>query len=156
MAGHTHNEIVIDAPMELVWSMTNDVESWPDLFSEYASAEILGRDGDTVRFRLTMRPDENGVSWSWVSERTPVPRTREVRARRIETGPFAYMNIHWKYEETDTGGVRMIWTQDFRMRPEAPLDDAAMQERLDTNTAVQMPLIKEKVEQAARRQARVR
>ncbi|MGH3898242.1 MAG: SRPBCC family protein, partial [Pseudonocardiaceae bacterium] len=29
--------------MELVWSMTNDVESWPQLFSEYASAEILSR-----------------------------------------------------------------------------------------------------------------
>ena len=38
------NSVVIDAPMELVWDMTNDVAGWPDLFTEYASAEILGRD----------------------------------------------------------------------------------------------------------------
>lgn len=44
MAGHTDNAIVIDAPMDLVWNMTNDVGSWPRLFGEYASAEILERE----------------------------------------------------------------------------------------------------------------
>ncbi|MGQ4444508.1 polyketide cyclase, partial [Streptomyces violaceoruber] len=39
MAGHTDNEITIAAPMELVWNMTNDIEKWPGLFSEYASVE---------------------------------------------------------------------------------------------------------------------
>ena len=43
MAGHTDNAIVIDAPMDLVWEMTNDVPAWPQLFSEYAAAEILER-----------------------------------------------------------------------------------------------------------------
>src|SRR5947209_9886574 len=70
MAGHTENEIVIRAPLELTWQMTNDVEKWPNLFTEYAKAEILEREGDTVRFRLTMQPDEQGRVWSWVSERT--------------------------------------------------------------------------------------
>ena len=53
----------------------NDVERWPELFTEYASAEILERDGDTVRFRLTMHPDpeHGGQVWSWVSERTADP-----------------------------------------------------------------------------------
>ena len=37
MAGHTENEITIAAPLDLVWDMTNDLESWPQLFSEYAS-----------------------------------------------------------------------------------------------------------------------
>ena len=60
MAGHTENEIVIDAPLDLVWEMTNDVASWPSLFSEYASAEILERKDDSTRFRLTMHPDEAG------------------------------------------------------------------------------------------------
>ncbi len=44
MAGHTENEITIAAPVDLVWDMTNDVERWPQLFSEYASAEILSRE----------------------------------------------------------------------------------------------------------------
>ena len=148
MAGHTDNEIVIAAPMDLVWDMTNDVPSWPELFSEYAAAEILDRSGDTVRFRLTMHPDDEGRVWSWVSERTPDPARRTVDARRVETGPFAHMTIRWEYTEVD-GGVRMRWVQDFAMRPDAPTDDAGMTAHLNRNTAVQMARIKGIVERAA-------
>ncbi|GAA3501776.1 hypothetical protein GCM10019016_088830 [Streptomyces prasinosporus] len=149
MAGHTDNAIVIDAPMDLVWSMTNDVSSWPRLFDEYASAEILRRDGDTVTFRLALRPDGTGKVWSWVSERTADATTRTVTARRVETGPFAHMNIRWEYVQ-QPDGVRMRWVQDFAMKPGAPLDDAGMTDRLNRNTLVQMRLIKRKAEAAAR------
>ena len=145
MAGHTENEIVIDAPMDLTWQVTNDVESWPDLFTEYAKAEILERNGDTVRFRLTMHPDENGTMWSWVSERTADEATRTVKAHRVETGPFDHMNIEWRYDEVD-GGTRMRWVQDFHMKPEAPVDDEQMTDRINTNSKIQMGIIKEKVE----------
>lgn len=152
MAGHTDNEIVINAPMDLVWDMTNDVESWPELFSEYSAAEILERDGDTVRFRLALHPDENGTVWSWVSERTPDRRARVVEAHRVETGVFRYMNLHWEYEQVD-GGVRMRWVQDFAMKPEAPVDDETMTARLNRNTAIQQVRIKRLVEEAAARAA---
>src|SRR5689334_16925056 len=138
MAGHTDNSIVIDAPMDLVWDMTNDVENWPALFTEYAKAEILSRDGATVRFRLTMHPDEDGKEWSWVSERTPDPATRTVEARRVETGPLAeYMHLHWEYEQLDEG-VRMRWTQDFKMRPEAPVNDRQAEQHLNQQTQAEM------------------
>jgi aromatase len=145
MPGHTDNSIDIDAPMDLVWEMTNDVPNWPNLFSEYAAAEVLEREGNRVVFRLTMHPDEQGRTWSWVSERVVDPDARTVTARRVETGPFAYMDIHWTYEDTGAG-VRMRWRQDFAMRPEAPVDDAGMTERINTNTPVQMGLIKERIE----------
>ncbi|WP_031172333.1 SRPBCC family protein [Streptosporangium roseum] len=148
MAGHTDNAIVIKAPMELVWDMTNDVASWPQLFSEYAAAEILERGGDTVTFRLTMHPDEEGRVWSWVSERTADPVKREVRAHRIETGPFEFMNIYWEYREVEDG-VRMRWVQDFHMKPQAPTDDDGMTEHLNRNTAIQMDRIRGLVEAAA-------
>ncbi|MER7751181.1 SRPBCC family protein [Kitasatospora sp. NPDC097643] len=148
-AGHTDNAIVIDAPMAIVWEMTNDLESWPKLFSEYASVEVIERDGETVTFRLTMHPDENGTAWSWVSRRTPDPATRTVTAYRVETGPFEFMNIRWEYTEVP-GGVRMRWIQDFHMKPQAPVDDAGMTGHLNRNTAIQMQLIKDKVEAAAR------
>ncbi|HLL37625.1 SRPBCC family protein [Streptomyces sp. NPDC052773] len=150
MAGHTDNHIVIDAPMDVVWEMTNDVPNWPDLFSEYASAEVLERDGDTIVFRLTMHPDEDGNVWSWVSRRTSDAATRTVRAERVETGPFEFMKIYWEYTEEPGGGVRMRWVQDFHMKPEAPATDDAMTEHLNINTKVQMALIKERVEAAAR------
>lgn len=147
MAGHTQNAVRIAAPLDLVWDMTNDLTSWPDLFTEYASVEVLEQRGDTTRFRLTMFPDEQDRIWSWVSERTPDPQTRTVSAQRVETGPFEFMQIHWSYVE-DGDGTLMTWTQDFAMKPGAPLDDAGMTDRINTNSAVQMDVIRRKVEAA--------
>ncbi|MBJ6639231.1 SRPBCC family protein [Streptomyces sp. DHE7-1] len=148
MAGHTQNEITIAAPLDLVWDMTNDLEKWPQLFSEYASVEILSQEGRKTTFRLTMHPDENGTVWSWVSEREPDRKTRTVKARRVETGPFAHMDILWEYEEVPAG-TRMVWTQDFAMKPDAPVDDDWMTDNINRNSKVQMALIREKIEKAA-------
>jgi aromatase len=150
MSGHTENSVLIGAPIDLVWTMTNDVASWPLLFTEYSAAEILASEGNTVTFRLSMHPDENGTVWSWVSERTMYPDERRVLAHRVEKGPFEYMNIEWTYHE-DGGGTRMRWVQDFAMRPDAPLDDAAMVERINKNSRIQMDIIARKVELAAER-----
>lgn len=150
MSARTENTVWVGAPMELVWNVTNDVPRWPELFSEYAAAEVLAEEGDTVRFRLTMHPDEDGTQWSWVSERTRDAATRTVRAHRVETGPFEYMNIYWEYREED-GGVRMTWKQDFQMKPTAPVTDQQMADRLNANTPVQMNLIKKKLEAASAR-----
>jgi aromatase len=148
MAAHTESEIVIAAPMPVVWDITNDVANWPDLYSEYSAAEIISRSGDTVTFRLTMHPDADGNVWSWVSERTSDPATRTVKAHRVETGPFEFMNIYWEYSEVE-GGVLMRWVQDFHMKPAAPVDDDWMAANITRNSKVQMALIKEKVEKAA-------
>ncbi|MEU0970319.1 SRPBCC family protein [Streptomyces sp. NPDC005917] len=148
MTGHTQNEITIAAPVDLVWDMTNDVANWPQLFSEYASAEILSEEGDKVTFRLTMHPDENGKVWSWVSERETDRPNLCVRARRVETGPFAHMNIRWQYEEVPAG-TRMVWVQDFAMKPEAPVDDDWMTDNINKNSKLQMALIRDRIEKAA-------
>ena len=149
MAAHTDNSVVIEAPLDLVWEMTNDVANWPNLFTEYAQADILEQGDNRVTFRLTMHPDEDGKVWSWVSERTMDPATHTVKARRIETGPFEYMNIQWFYEPVE-GGTHMRWVQDFQMKPTAPVDDAWMENNINTNTPIQMQAIKEKVEAKAR------
>ncbi|MCM3922299.1 SRPBCC family protein [Frankia sp. AiPs1] len=148
MSGHTDNSILIDADIDTVWTITNDLPTWPDLFTEYASVDIIESNGNTFKFRLTMHPDENGTAWSWVSERTLDPVNRQVRAYRVETGPFEYMHIHWTYTPEGTG-TRMRWVQDFHMRPAAPLNDEQMTARINTNTAREMAVIREKVERAA-------
>ena len=147
MSGHTDNSILIDAPLDVVWRSTNEVPNWPDLFSEYAAAEVLEQRGDTVRFRLTMHPDDENRVWSWVSERTPDPSTHTVRAHRVETGPFKYMSLFWEYTP-EGGGTRMRWVQDFEMKPGAPATDEQMTAHLNRNTLVQMDRIKQTVETA--------
>lgn len=148
MAASTTNTVVINAPFDLVWKITNDVANWTSLYTEYAKAEILERDGDTVRFRLTMHPDENGMVWSWVSERTSDRAAKSVQAHRVETGPFEFMNIRWTYAE-EPDGVRMTWYQDFDMKPAAPVNNDQMVQRLNTNSRIQMDIIKDKIEAAA-------
>ncbi len=147
MPARTDNAIVINAPMDVVWDALNDIERWPELFSEYASAEILERDGNTVRFRLTTHPDaENGGQvWSWVSTRTADPATHTSKAQRVETGPFKYMHIDWSFTAVP-GGTQMCWVQEFSMKPDAPADDAGAADYINRNSRIQMAVIKERVE----------
>jgi len=146
MAANTDNEIVVDAPIEFVWAVTNDVRAWPELFTEYDSVDVLEEDGDTVTFRLTMKPDENGNAWSWVSRRTQDKPTWTVRAHRVETGFFEYMNLRWYFRRLDGDRTLMRWTQDFTMKAAAPIDDEGMRERLNRNTVVQQRAVKAAVE----------
>ncbi|MBB6174240.1 aromatase [Nocardiopsis mwathae] len=148
MASSTENSVYIDAPVDVVWRLTNEVRSWPDLFTEYASVDVLHQEGNTIRFRLTMKPDDDGTVWSWVSERTMDSRTKTVKAHRVETGPFEYMHIYWSYE-SEGQGTRMRWRQEFEAKPDAPFGDADITKRINDNTRIQMNVIKKKVELAA-------
>jgi aromatase len=149
MACNTDNAVVIDAPLDFVWEAMNDVERWPNLFTEYASVEILQRDGDTVRFRLTTHPDPeyNGQVWSWVSDRTPDHHTHTSHAQRVETGPFEFMNIDWSFEDVE-GATNMRWRQHFAMKN--PDDNAAWEAGINENTVIQMQAIKERLEAEVR------
>ena len=143
----TDNSTEIKAPLETVWERMNDVENWPNLFTEYASAEIIERNGDSIKFRLTTFPDPeyDGQVWSWVSERTVDPANHTVKAHRIETGPFDHMNIEWYFEPTDDG-TKMRWVQEFSMKPTAPATDDEAEVYINKNTKEQMAQIKEKLE----------
>jgi len=144
---HVDNSVVIGKPIDEVWERMNDVESWPSLFSEYAQAEILEREGNTIKFRLTTHPDPeyDGQVWTWVSERTVDPESKSVKAHRIETGPFEYMNIEWYFQPKD-GGTEMRWVQEFSMKETAPANDEQATEYLNKNTKEQMSVIKERIE----------
>src|SRR4051812_35474814 len=147
MAAHTDNSVLIDAPLDLVWAMTNDVPRWPQLFSEYAEAEVVGEHDNVVRFRLRTHPDPQGRVWSWVSERELDRAALLVRARRIETGVFKYMNLVWEYLP-EPGGIRLRWVQDFEMKAEAHTDDAGMADYLNRASQAQQQHIKQCVEAA--------
>ena len=147
----TDNSIVVDRPLHEVWERMNDLENWTNLFTEYASVDILEREGNTVKFRLTMHPDPeyDGKVWTWVSERTMYPEEYRTHSRRIDLSevPFEYMNIDWYFEPAN-GGTRMRWVQQFAMKANAPATEEQAEEYLNKNTAVQMQAIKERLEAA--------
>ncbi len=111
--GHTVNSIVIDAPYELVFDVSNQIERWTELFGkEYASADVLERKNNEITFRLT---DEEGKSW--VSKRWLYKDLKFAYAQRHDPlFPFKYMKIVWLYHETHEG-IKMTWIQDFEMDP---------------------------------------
>ena len=109
--GHTVNSIVISAPYELTFDISNKIERWTELFGdEYVKAEVLERKGNEITFRLT--DDE---SKSWISRRWLFKELKFAYASRWEPMfPFQYMKIIWLYHETPEG-VKMTWIQDFEM-----------------------------------------
>jgi aromatase len=150
MAAHTDNNVEISAPLDYVWERMMDIPGWPNLFSEYAKAEVREEEGNRVVFRLTTHPDPeyDGQVWSWTSERIADAARHSSKSRRIETGPFEYMNIEWYFEATD-GGTKMRWVQDFSMKPSAPADDEHAEQYMNKNTKEQMKVIKERLESQA-------
>ncbi len=111
--GHTRNSILINAPYDLVYDTSNDIERWTELFGdEYIKAEVLERSGLEITFRLT--DDENK---SWVSKRWLHKEQFFAFASRHEPMfPFKYMKIIWLYHVTAEGTL-MTWIQDFEMDP---------------------------------------
>ena len=129
---HTRNSIVINAPYDLVFDISNKIERWTELFGkEYVKAEVLEHKGNEITFRLT--DDENK---SWVSKRWLFKDQKLAYACRWEPMfPFKYMKIVWFYNEVPppapsavrqeasgtrgetSDGTEMIWIQDFQMDP---------------------------------------
>lgn len=111
--GHTCNSIVINAPYELVFDVSNHIERWTELFGdEYVSAEVLSREGNRIEFRLT---DKDGNSWT--SFRLLYKEHNFAYAQKNEpTFPFKYMKIMWLYTQMKDG-IKMTWIQDFEMDP---------------------------------------
>jgi aromatase len=131
MAAHVDNEVMIWAPFDLVWELANDVERWPQLFAgEYARAEVLERDGDRVRFRLTTARGPDGAVHTWESERWMDRARGTVQARRIDPGPFRYVHIFQSFTPV-AAGTLLRWVQDFEVRPGAPFTDEQARRRID-------------------------
>ncbi|MBI3898410.1 MAG: hypothetical protein HY308_08945 [Gammaproteobacteria bacterium] len=76
--GYTKNSIALHAPIDVVFEITNQIENWKDLFSEYAESPVLERGENWSRFRLTTHPNEAGTVYSWQS-RANIEGVRRVR-----------------------------------------------------------------------------
>jgi uncharacterized protein YndB with AHSA1/START domain len=116
-----HHEVEIDAPLETVWRLHTDVNSWPSWNTDITAARLDG----------TFEP---GESFDWTSYGFSVTSTiYEVTPRsRILWGGTAggITGVHeWLFEET-SGGVRVITNESFAGEP-VQADKEGMQASLD-------------------------
>ncbi len=144
--GQTINSILIEAPYDLVFDISNDIERWTELFGgEYTEAKILKREGNKLTFKLT---DDKGNSWQ--SFRLLFKDNNFAYAQKLEpTFPFDYMKIIWLYTPVP-GGILMTWIQFFTMAKGAKFDDEMVEGLINKHSQDNLKIFKEMIEKEAR------
>ena len=144
--GHTANSIVINAPYDLVFDISNDIERWTELFGgEYTEAKVLARSGNKITFQLT---DDEGNSWQ--SFRLLFKDSYFAYAQKKEpTFPFKYMKIIWLYTP-ESDGIQMTWIQDFTMDEKAKFNDEQVEGFINKHSQDNLKIFKEVIEKEAK------
>jgi len=138
---HTVNSVVISAPYEKVFEMSNDISMWKEFFSEYTESEVLEKEGNKIIFKLT---HQNGNSWK--SYRLLFGDDKFAYASRVEPMfPFEYMKIVWLYREVESG-IEMTWIQDFKMEKKAKYTDEQVEELINKHSRENLKRFKEIIE----------
>jgi aromatase len=122
--------IVIAGDPDQIFTITNDIARWPELFKEYRGATILSfqRDGRFARIEFELTNEDGEVWQSW---RILDYQKREAIAQRgMPKFPFHYMHLTWTYQPVD-GGVLMTWIQDFEMDTQAPVTNEQVLVRMN-------------------------
>jgi aromatase len=144
--GHTSNSIIISAPYEKVFDISNDIPRWTELFGgEYQKAEVVSKEGNKITFRLT---DDEGKSWqSW---RLLFKDTYFTYSQRQEPMfPFKFMKIIWLYT-LKPEGVELTWIQHFEMDEKAKFNDTQVEGFINGHSKDNLKIFKEVIEKAAR------
>ena len=149
MKGYTENSVIIFRNIDEVFDITNKIEIWPDLFTEYEKTEVIEKKDNYIKFRLTTYANEEGKVKSWVSERKLDKKNYQVFAKRLEPlYPFSTMEIKWIYEPLPQNiGVNMVWIQEFEVDENSPFDVYNMESYLNKSSRTQMKAVKLAVEE---------
>lgn len=142
---HTSNSVLIKAPYDQVFDISNDIERWTELFGgEYKAAKILKREGNKLTFRLT---DDEGRSWQ--SFRLLFKQHNFAYAQKLPPEfPFKYMKIIWLYTPTSEG-VLMNWIQDFEMDDQAKFTNEQVEEMINKGSQENLQIFKRIIESEA-------
>ncbi len=143
--GHTCNQILINAPYDKVFDISNDIPRWTELFgSEYKKAEVLKKEGNKITFRLTDDEDR-----AWVSIRLLFKDNYFAYAERQEPKfPFKYMKIVWFYTVSPEG-VLLTWIQHFEMDAKAKFNDEQVEGFINKHSKDNLKIFKEVIEKEA-------
>jgi aromatase len=142
--GHTCNSIIINAPYDKVFDISNDIPRWTELFGgEYKKAEIVKKEANKITFRLT---DDEGKSWqSW---KLLFKANYFTYAEREEPKfPFKYMKIIWLYTP-EPEGINLTWIQHFEMDEKAKFNDEQVEGFINKHSKENLLIFKKVIEEA--------
>ena len=143
--GHTCNSIIINAPYDLVFDISNDIPRWTELFgSEYKKAEVVKKEANKITFRLTDEDDKSWQSWRLLFK----DKHFAYAQREDPKFPFEYMKIIWLYTPKPEG-IEMTWIQYFHMDEKAKFNDAQIEGFINEGSEHNLKIFKEIIEKEA-------
>jgi len=143
--GHTVNSIIINAPYEKIFDISNDITRWTELFGgEYKKSEVVKKEGNKITFRLT---DDEARSWqSW---RLLFKENYLAYAEREEPKfPFKFMKIVWLYTPRPIG-IELTWIQHFEMDEKAKFNDEQVEGFINKHSKDNLKIFKDVIEKEA-------
>jgi len=145
--GHTCNSIIINAPYELVFDISNDITRWTELFgTEYKKAEVVKKEANKITFRLTDEDDKSWQSWRLLFK----DKYFAYAEREEPKFPFKYMKIIWLYT-LKPEGIEMTWVQHFEMDAKAKFNDSQIEGFINEGSQHNLKIFKEIIENQARK-----
>jgi aromatase len=143
--GHTCNSIIINAPYDLIFDISNDIPRWTELFgTEYKKAEVVKKEGNKITFRLTDDEDKSWQSWRLLFKSNYLAYAE----REEPKFPFKYMKIVWLYTQKPEG-VELTWIQHFEMDEKAKFNDTQVEGFINLHSKDNLKIFKAVIEKAA-------
>lgn len=139
------HSVLISGQLDDIFTITNDLARWPELFEEYQEARILSHSEHDRFIRLDFEL-QNAEGQRWRSWRLLDLQKHEAIAQRQDPlYPFLYMHLTWRYEQLEEH-VQMTWIQDFEIDPTAPFSNEQALKNMLTHMAKNQAHFKEILE----------
>ncbi len=143
--GHTCNSIIINAPYDVIFDISNTIPRWTELFGgEYKEAIVVKKEKNKITFKLT---DKEGRTWQ--SFRLLFKENYLAYAEREEPKfPFEFMKIIWLYTPKPEG-IELTWIQHFKMDSKAAFTDEQVEGFINQHSKENLKIFKAVIEKEA-------
>lgn len=137
-----NRSIVVNAPIEKVFDISNQIDRWPEMMPEYKKAEILDtKEGRKIWFCLG---HESGTEW--VSWRMLYPPYVAYAERQEPKLPFKYMQIVWTYTPLGPQQTKMTWDMTFELPDERKAEEESWAQDMAAHTEINQGKMKSFIE----------
>ena len=138
--------LLVDAPLDVAFQVTHDVEAWPSQNPLVKSIEVLEREGGKVVFRMT---HSDGRAWN--TALFAIPEHNVSFAERLEPqSPLSCMQYVRHYRADSATCTEITEEVRFELVPDSGLDEADVISRIRQHMAEVQPHLKKQIEASAR------
>lgn len=110
--GSVHKTATVPYSAEEMYSLVNDVASYPEFLPWCAGSEVFDARADRLRATISLAAGK--IKQVFTTENTMQP------GRRIDvhlvSGPFRYLEGHWEFRPETSGGCKVVLEMSFEFK----------------------------------------